>query len=64
VENYQGDAYRAVYAVKYEGAIYVLHAFQKKSPTSTKTPRKDVELINKRLQEATEDYEVRYGEKD
>ncbi len=57
----RGDTYRAVYAVKFEGAVYVLHAFQKKSPSGIKTARKDVELIGRRLNEAKADYEVRYG---
>jgi len=29
VESYQGDAYRAVYTVKFANAVYVLHCFQK-----------------------------------
>ena len=31
VEDYDGDTYRAVYTVRIAGAIYVLHAFQKKA---------------------------------
>ncbi len=61
VEDYRSDTYRAVYTVKLEGAVYVLHAFQKKSPKGIKTARKDVELIGKRLQEARRDYEARHG---
>ena len=61
VEDHRGDAYRAVYTVRFEGAVYVLHAFQKKSPSGIKTARKDVELIGRRLNEAKADYEVRYG---
>ncbi len=30
VEDFDGDTYRAVYTVKFEGVVYVLHAFQKK----------------------------------
>ncbi len=44
----------------FEGAIYVLHAFQKKSPSGIRTARKDVALIGRRLKEARADYEVRY----
>jgi phage-related protein len=61
VEDHRGDTYRAVYTVRFEGAIYVLHAFQKKSPSGRKTPRTDAELIARRLREARHDYEVRYG---
>ena len=60
VEDHRGDTYRAVYAVRFEGAIYVLHAFQKKSPSGIRTARKDVALIGRRLKEARADYEVRY----
>ena len=61
VEHHRGDTYRAVYTVKFESAVYVLHGFQKKSPSGVKTARKDVELITRRLNEARADYEVRYG---
>jgi phage-related protein len=62
VEDHRGDTYRAVYTVRFERAIYVLHAFQKKSPSGIRTAKKDVELIGRRLSEAKADYEVRYGE--
>jgi len=63
VANHRGDTYRAVYTVKFEHAIYVLHAFQKKSPQGRKTPQSDVELISRRLKMASEDYEARYGKR-
>ena len=31
VDDFDGDAYRAVYTVRFSGVIYALHAFQKKS---------------------------------
>src|SRR5882762_4939529 len=40
VEDHRADTYRAVYTVKFESAVYVLHAFQKKSPSGIKTARK------------------------
>ncbi len=58
VEDNRGDTYRAVYTVRFEGAVYVLHAFQKKSPSGRKTRRTDVELINQRLNAAREDCEA------
>jgi phage-related protein len=61
VEDHRGDTYRAVYTVRFEGAIYVLHAFQKKSPAGRRTPRTDAELIAHRLRAAQQDYEMRYG---
>jgi phage-related protein len=61
VEDHRGDTYRAVYTVKFEKAVYVLHAFQKKSPSGIKTARPDAELIGRRLSDARADYEVRYA---
>jgi phage-related protein len=61
VEDYRGDAYRAVYTVKLKNAAYVLHAFQKKSPKGIKTAQTDVDLVSRRLKVAGEDYEARYG---
>jgi phage-related protein len=64
VEDHRGHTYRAVYTVRLESAVYVLHAFQKKSPSGIKTARRDVELIGRRLKEASADYEVRYGKEE
>ena len=52
VKDHCGDTFRAVYTLRYAGAVYVLHAFQKKSKTGRETPRRDVELIKQRLREA------------
>jgi phage-related protein len=52
VEDFRGDTFRAVYTVRYAGALYVLHAFQKKSKTGRGTPRRDIEMIERRLREA------------
>jgi phage-related protein len=52
VEDYRGDTFRAVYTLRYARAVYVLHAFQKKSKTGRETPRRDMELIQQRLREA------------
>jgi len=49
VEDFQGDAYRAVYTVRYAEAVYVVHCFQKKSTHGIATPKPDVELIKSRL---------------
>lgn len=63
VEDFDGDTYRATYTVKFEKIIYVLHAFQKKSPKGSKTAKGDVDTIGRRLKLAREDYEARYGKK-
>ena len=56
VENYDQDAYRVVYTIKFADAVYVLHAFQKKSKRGIRTSRRDMEIIKanfKRLMERT-----------
>ncbi|MGD9631651.1 MAG: type II toxin-antitoxin system RelE/ParE family toxin [Hyphomicrobium sp.] len=55
IEDYDGETYRAVYAVRFETAIYVLHSFKKKSKRGIKTPQGDVELIRRRLRDAEVD---------
>ena len=55
VETHDGDAYRAVYTVRFAAAIYVLHVFQKKSKRGIATPKHDMDLIEKRLQLAIAD---------
>jgi phage-related protein len=61
VEDFRGDTFRAVYTVRFEGAVYVLHAFQKKSGRGSKTASTDIELIGKRLRAAQGDYETRFS---
>jgi phage-related protein len=61
VEDFAGDTFRAVYTVGFAEIVYVLHAFQKKSPSGIPTARSDVELIARRLRAAQQDYEARYG---
>jgi|SRR5271165_6632481 len=45
---FKGDAYRVVYEVR-SAEIFVVHAFKKKSTKGIKTPKKEIELIKKRL---------------
>ena len=63
VDDFDGDTYRAVYTVKMEGVVYALHAFQKKSKSGKATDRTDLEMIDRRLKLAIEDYERRKKEK-
>ena len=58
-ESHDGDAYRAVYTVRYADAVYVLHAFQKKSKKGIRTPKADVDLIEKRLKDLQKEMEGR-----
>ena len=52
IENHDGDAYRTVYTVKLLYAVYVLHAFQKKSRRGIATPRQEIRLVIDRLRRA------------
>ena len=52
VADHDGDTWRAVYTVRFQEAIYVLHAFQKKSKKGIATPKKEIDLIHRRLAEA------------
>ena len=54
VENFDGNAYRAVYTVQLASGVYALHAFQKKSHRGIATDKRDLELVAKRLREAEE----------
>ena len=54
VEDFRGDAYRAVYTVRFEERVFVLHVFQKKSKTGISTPKRDMDLIRERLKVAAE----------
>ena len=52
--KYRSDAYRVVYAVQLDEDIWVLHAFQKKSPKGIKTAQKDIDLIRERIKRLKE----------
>ena len=53
--------YRTVYTVSIGDVIYVLHAFQKKSKTGIATPKTEIELVRRRLQQLRS--EVKNSEK-
>lgn len=57
VEDDAGGTFRAVYTVKFKEAIYVLHAFQKKSKKGRETPKEEMEIIKKRLKMAEYQHE-------
>jgi phage-related protein len=60
VDDFDGDTYRAVYTVRFESAVYVLHVFQKKSKSDIATPKQDIELVEKRLKAAHEHHQTNY----
>lgn len=52
ISGFRGDTWRAVYTVRFAEAVYVLHAFQKKSKHGIATPKEELDLIKRRLAEA------------
>jgi phage-related protein len=52
VEDWDRSTYRAVYTVRFEGVVFVLHIFQKKSKRGAATPKTDIDLIRERLKVA------------
>lgn len=56
VANYDGNTFRAVYTVKFAEAVFVLHAFQKKSKHDIAMPKSDLEVIKRRLRVAATEY--------
>ena len=52
VTDFDGDTFRTVYTVRIARTVYVLHAFQKKAKKGAATPKKEIDLIDKRLREA------------
>lgn len=60
IDEDSSGTYRTVYTVKYKDAIFVLHAFQKKSKQGIKTPERDMLLIRNRLKQTQELYKELY----
>jgi phage-related protein len=52
--RFRGDAYRVVYTIRFPGVVYVLHAFKKKSTKGIETPKREMDLIRKRLKDAAD----------
>ena len=59
VAPHEGDTWRTIYTVRFQDAVYVLHAFQKKSKRGIATPQKELELVKQRLAAAEQDYRER-----
>jgi phage-related protein len=57
VDDFDGDTFRTVYTVRFALAVYVLHAFQKKSKQGIATPKAETDLIDQHLKRPEEDYE-------
>ena len=52
--RHRGCAYRVIYDVQAGEAVWVVHAFQKKSKSGIKTPQMEVDLIRERLKRLKE----------
>lgn len=62
IEDDRGNTYRAIYTVRFNHAVYVLHVFQKKSKQGISTPKHEIDLIHDRLKLAHNDYSARMKE--
>lgn len=63
IVDHMGDTYRSVYTVRFKKAVYVLHAFKKKSKNGRSTPKHEIDLVKKRLKMAQDHYEENFGRK-
>lgn len=52
--TYRSSAYRTVYVVTLGEDIWVVHAFQKKSPSGIRTPKKEIDLVRSRIRQLKE----------
>lgn len=59
VADHDGDTWRAVYTVRFQDAVYALHAFQKKAKKGIATPKKEMALVHRRLADAERLHEER-----
>ena len=56
VDDHRGDTYRAVYTVRFSEAVYVLHAFEKKSRKGISTPTREMDIVRQRLRHAEQQH--------
>ncbi len=61
VARHDGDTFRGVYTVRFETAVYVLHAFQKKARRGIATPKQELDLVRRRLRVAEQHYRNTHG---
>ena len=63
ISRHDGNTFRAVYTVRFGDAIYVLHAFQKKAKRNLATPKREIDLVRRRLKAAAEHHRENYGKR-
>lgn len=61
ISDHDGNTFRCVYTVRFGDAVYVLHAFQKKSKTGIRTPTKEMNLVRLRLRDAEKHHKENYA---
>ena len=61
VARHDGDTFRAVYTVRFEAALYVLHAFKKKAKRGIATPKQEIDPVQRRLKVAEQHYWNTHG---
>lgn len=61
VESHYGNAYRAIYTVRFADAVYVLHCFQKKSKKGISTPKNEMDIVTARLKIAEAHHREHFG---
>ena len=61
VARHDGDTFRAGYTVRFETAVYILHAFQKKARRGIATPKQELHLVRRRLRVAEQHYRNTHG---
>jgi phage-related protein len=54
MSDFKGGTFRAVYTVRFPRAVYVLHVFQKKSKRGIATPKREIDLVKRRLAQVVE----------
>jgi phage-related protein len=59
-----GRTFRAMYCVKLHGILYVLHVFNKKATHGAKTPQRELDVVERRLEVAKRHHEEHYGKKE
>ena len=61
VSRHDGDTFWAVYTARFETAVYVLHAFQKKARRGIATPKKELDTARRRLRAAEQHHRDTQG---
>ena len=50
VEDCDGSTFRAMYTIRFPEAVYVLHAFQKRSTRGSRAPKREMDVVRTRLE--------------